>query len=81
MQNSLNIRKVRVKSILSKSKVSDYTLNPYVGCSHGCTYCYARFMKRVSGISERLAEFVIIKVNAYELLEREVLRKKKGMSG
>ena len=37
------IREVQVKSVLTKSNlpVSDYSVNPYVGCTHGCRYCYA----------------------------------------
>ncbi|MCK4243670.1 helix-turn-helix transcriptional regulator [Candidatus Bathyarchaeota archaeon] len=40
------VKEVYAKGILSKSKVFDYTINPYIGCEHGCTYCYARFMNR-----------------------------------
>jgi len=63
---------------LSKSKVSDYTVNPYVGCEHGCTYCYARFMRRFTGHKEAWGEFVDAKVNAANLLETEVKNKKVG---
>jgi DNA repair photolyase len=66
------------KGILSKSQVYDYALNPYVGCVHNCVYCYARFMKRFTGHRERWGEFVDVKINAPELLAREVKRKKIG---
>ena len=46
------VKEVCAKTILSKSKVFDYSVNPYVGCEHGCTYCYARFMKRYTGHRE-----------------------------
>ena len=40
---SLVVREVEVKSVLSKSNlpVCEYSVNPYVGCTHGCRYCYA----------------------------------------
>ncbi|MEM3072600.1 MAG: radical SAM protein [Candidatus Bathyarchaeia archaeon] len=72
------IKEVYAKSILSESKVSDYTINPYVGCEHGCTYCYARFVKRFTGHKEGWGEFVDIKVNAATLLKHEVNRKRVG---
>ena len=78
------IREIRVKTILSSSKVFDYSLNPYIGCQHACTYCYARFMKRFTGHSEEWGGFVDVKVNAVQLLKDEVLVKKVGrvwMSG
>lgn len=72
------VREIAAKSILSKSAIQDYALNAYVGCSHNCRYCYARFMKRFTGHAEPWGSFVDVKVNAAALLDREVLRKKKG---
>ncbi len=74
----MKIREIKAKTILSKSQVYDYALNPYVGCQHNCAYCYARFMKRFTGHRERWGEFVDVKVNAPELLDYEVKRKKAG---
>jgi DNA repair photolyase len=70
------VREVRVKTILSASKIYPYVVNPYVGCQHACTYCYARFMKRFTGHREPWGEFVDAKVNAPELLLREIGKKK-----
>jgi len=72
------IKEVSAKTILSKSKVSDCTINPYVGCEHGCTYCYARFMKRFTGHREPWGTFVDVKINAPILLESEVQKKVAG---
>ena len=72
------LKEVCVKTILSKSKVSDYTINPYIGCEHGCTYCYARFMKRFTGHEEEWGGFVDAKINAPSLLQREIKKKRAG---
>jgi len=66
------VREIYARSILSKSRVFDYTINPYIGCQHGCTYCYARFMKRFTGHKEPWGEFVDVKINAPDLLQREI---------
>jgi len=71
-------KEIHAKSILSRSRVFDYTVNPYVGCEHGCTYCYARFMKRFTGHKEAWGEFVDVKINAPILLEREIEKKRVG---
>lgn len=70
------IREIISKSILSKSKIYDYVLNPYVGCQFGCSYCYARYMKKFTGHKEPWGDFVDIKINAIGLLQREVVKKR-----
>ncbi len=72
------VKEIRAKSILSNSKVYTYTVNPYTGCQHGCSYCYARFTKRFSGHMEPWGEFVDVKTNAPDLLELEIRKKKCG---
>jgi DNA repair photolyase len=72
------VREITAKSVLSKSRIQEYTVNPYVGCSHSCRYCYAAFMKRFTGHRERWGEFVDVKVNAPELLELQVRRRRPG---
>lgn len=74
----MKIREIRSKTILSVSKVYDYVINPYVGCQHACTYCYARFMRRFTGHREPWGEFVDVKINASDLLHGEIKRKKPG---
>ncbi len=74
----MKIKEIHSKSILSPSKVYDYVINPYVGCQHGCSYCYARFMKRFTGHKESWGHFVDVKINAPDLLRKEIRKKKKG---
>lgn len=72
----MKIQKIEAKSILSRSQIYDYALNPYVGCGHNCVYCYAKFIKRFTGHSEIWGEFVDVKINAPKLLAKEVRKKK-----
>jgi DNA repair photolyase len=75
----LKIKEIKAKSILNKSKIFDYCLNPYIGCEHNCEYCYARlFMRRYSGHSEPWGEFVDVKINAPELLRKQLKRARRG---
>lgn len=57
------IKEINVNNYLTKSNLpaSDYVINPYVGCPHGCKYCYASFMKRFTGHTEDWGTFVDIK--------------------
>jgi len=75
----LRVREVEAKSILNKSKIFDYCVNPYTGCQVGCAYCYAGlFIPRYSGHNEPWGTFVDVKTNAPELLRRQLRRAKRG---
>lgn len=75
------IKEIFAKTILTKTAIPgfDYCINPYVGCGHGCRYCYASFMKRFTGHKEAWGEFIDVKVNAADLLKRQMKRAKKGV--
>jgi len=48
----------------------DYSLNPYSGCSFGCTYCYAAFFSRDKVKMDNWGYWVEVKENALELLRK-----------
>ena len=48
----------------------DFTLNPYSGCSFGCTYCYAAFFSQTKSTRDTWGQWVKVKENALELLAR-----------
>jgi DNA repair photolyase len=77
----MKVREVFSKTILTKTAISsfDYCINPYVGCGHGCRYCYASFMKRFTGHLEPWGEFIDVKVNAPSLLRKQLKRAKLGV--
>jgi DNA repair photolyase len=68
----MKIKEIKAKSIIVKSNLpdGDFVINPYVGCTHGCKYCYARFMKRFTGHAEPWGSFVDIKNNAPDLIPK-----------
>jgi DNA repair photolyase len=76
----ITIREILAKNVLTKTGIEgyDYCINPYVGCAHGCRYCYATFMKRFTGHMETWGEFVDVKVNAPEVLRRQLRRAQRG---
>ncbi len=59
----MNIQEIEVKSVITKTNlpVTDYAVNPYVGCLHACKYCYASFMKRFTNHPEPWGEFLDVK--------------------
>jgi DNA repair photolyase len=70
---------VRCKTLLNPSKLAVYCINPYIGCQHACSYCYANpLTRRFSKHSEQWGEFVDVKVNAPEVLGKEIKKKSKG---
>src|SRR5262245_50010995 len=65
----------RVRHMLTKATglVSrfDFTLNPYVGCSFGCAYCYAAFFQPDDEKAKDWGNWVAVKENALEVLRQE----------
>lgn len=78
----MEIKEIQSKSILTPSKLpaADYVVNPYLGCRFACSYCYASFMGRFADKSVAdWGEYVYPKMNAAELLRKEILSlKNKG---
>lgn len=60
------------KSIITKSNIPgiDFVINPYVGCQHGCIYCYAEFMIRFTGHKgDKWGEFLDIKAYDFDKIK------------
>lgn len=71
---------LRAKTIINEVTSPDvgmlWSLNPYQGCEHGCTYCYARNTHEYWGYSAGIdfESKIQVKVNAPELLRAELMR-------
>ncbi len=78
----VEVKEIPCKTVLSRSKIYgvDYAINPYVGCMHGCRYCYARFMAKFHnrGPSE-WGSFVYVKINAPRVLMKDLRSAKRGI--
>ncbi len=77
------IKHTRVTHALSRSRLPDldYALNPYVGCLHGCIYCYARLYTSIPDAAESWGSIVYVKDNLIESLRRDMSRFPPGVVG
>jgi DNA repair photolyase len=59
-----------------KGMMFDWSLNPYMGCVHRCTFCYVRaFERRADRPSdERYGTSIRVKVNVVDVLRKELAR-------
>lgn len=77
----MTIREIEAKSILRKQKKIDswfasrYGMNIYRGCTHGCAYCDGR--SESYQVEGEFGKDITVKVNAIELLQRELSPKGK----
>jgi len=69
------IKYKNASSILTKTSgfmdSYDYSLNPYSGCSFGCTYCYAAFFSRNKEKMDNWGYWVEVKENAMIMLKKK----------
>lgn len=72
-------REIESKTILNKTKrrdswfLDEYTINPYSACSFNCLYCYIRGSK----YGEHMERALSVKINAVELLRKQLRPKAK----
>lgn len=68
------IKETHCKSALARCGFpgGGLAINPYVGCSHRCVYCYARFMKRFTGHKEEWGTFIDVRTNIAEILAKQM---------
>ncbi len=64
--------KTIVNAVKSPDLAMEYSLNPYQGCEHGCSYCFARPTHEFWGYSAGtdFERKIMVKKNAPELLEK-----------
>jgi len=74
----MKVKETKAKSIIVKSNLPEggFVINPYIGCMHGCIYCYARFMKRFTNHQEPWGKFLDIKINAPDLIPADTKKYK-----
>src|SRR5690348_7496026 len=76
---------VKTKQTLNKVKAErmpfDWSINPYRGCAHGCSFCYARAFQSFIGMGaeDEFQNHILIKENAAEALEAQLARIAKRM--
>lgn len=76
-------REVIVKSALNavKGMPFDWSLNPYEGCAHSCTYCFARAYHaryREKNVGTDFDRNVQVRINVADALARELRRPREG---
>jgi DNA repair photolyase len=80
-----NIYAKKAQSILNRAtgfiSAYDFTLNPYQGCQYGCSYCYAAAFSPNRKMRQDWGNWIIIKQNAAELLEKELANWEKKNPG
>lgn len=70
----IQVNKITTNRILSPTSINlaDYVINPYRGCEFGCTYCYSKNNKNMTGRREKWGEFVDVKINSPDLFKKEL---------
>lgn len=74
---------ITCKTALSLSSLPGltYSLNPYVGCEHGCAYCYSPSVLKDKQLADKWGKLVRAKSNIAEVLAKEVKHRQKAMVG
>ncbi|WP_217560390.1 radical SAM protein [Paenibacillus sp. GbtcB18] len=88
--NPVRYEKITAKQVLNPVKTPampfEHSINPYRGCQHGCSFCYARAMHAFLGLNgdDTFQTNILMKENAPEALReqlRKAARSRKGLAG
>jgi len=77
-ETDIQVVEVECSAVLQRTGLTDYTVDGYQGCEHSCVYCSHQPLfrgERQNGIWGKRVE---VRVNAPEVLAREVTRFRKG---
>lgn len=77
------IREIESAGSITRSgmKELDYCLNPYLGCSHRCLYCYAIDMTHEKEAAENWGDVIFVRKNIDRRLVSDIKGMKRGIVG
>ncbi|MBO8171576.1 MAG: radical SAM protein [Bacillaceae bacterium] len=79
--------KIESKQVMNRvqapSMPFDWSINPYRGCTHGCSFCYARATHSFLGMEadDTFQNHILLKMNAPEALEKQLERMARRFGG
>jgi len=74
----LELNEVKINRILNPTSIDlgEYVINPFMGCEFNCIYCYVRSNRVVSKKAKPWGTYVDVRINAPQLLEKEIALKR-----
>ncbi len=73
-ERAVKLNVIQPHSVLNRSGMGGFTLNPYQGCIVGCAYCYVPHMKHKQLEARKWGRYVDIKEGVPELLDKQLGR-------
>jgi len=75
--------KQTLNKVTAKSMPFDWSVNPYRGCAHGCSFCYARAFQSFIGrdAEDEFQNHITIKQNGAQALEIQLAKNAKKFGG
>jgi DNA repair photolyase len=73
-ERAVKLNVIQPQSVLNRSGMGGFTLNPYVSCTVGCAYCYVPHMKHMQLEERTWGTYVDVKEGVPELLDKQLRR-------
>jgi len=71
-ERAVKLQVIQPQSVLNRSGMGGFTLNPYGGCPVGCAYCYVPHMKHKQLEERTWGTYVDVKEGVPELLDKQL---------